>query len=84
MEPWDCRKLLCFVHLLKLLFASLILTCLYPYMFVRDRSLMKGSHHREYRTLFEQNFENFKIERYHHLMKIDKLTDHMLLRINAG
>ena len=32
MKPWDCRDLLCFMHLLKLLFVSLILTCLYPYV----------------------------------------------------
>ena len=29
MEQWDCRHLLSFVHLLTLLFVSLILTCLY-------------------------------------------------------
>ena len=29
MELWDCRDLLSFMHLLKFLFVSLILTCLY-------------------------------------------------------
>ena len=31
-ELWDCRDLLCFIHLLKLSFVSLILTYLYLYV----------------------------------------------------
>ena len=30
MELWDCRHLLCFMHLLTLLFVSLTLTCRNP------------------------------------------------------
>ena len=32
MKPWDCCHLLCFMHLWKLLFVSLILTCLCWYV----------------------------------------------------
>ena len=83
MKPWDCRHLLCFMHLLTLLFVRPVCTN----MFVRDRSLTEEV---VIVTCVRYSYKALKTSKINSiiiLMQRDELTpygDHRLQRINAG
>ena len=85
MKLWDCRNLLCFMHLTTLLFVSLIVVCINT--FVRDRSSTEGSRSVTSVGYSCKTLKTSQINDILILLKRDELTPygvHRIQQINAG